>query len=477
MSVFSDCLTNIKDCRNITSAQIAQMCNKNAKEVYGWMIGKHLPENWSQIECMVEALQLSEAEGEQLKSAYEQTVIGEKNYICHRKVIEFFQALQEGRDEYVSIQEEKPARMRDVELPEFAKLNNKMEILRWIQHVLDSLYGQEEKTLYLKLQTMQPEVLMSLKMFCSCVKACRMEAIVYMLKDEADAEVHNLEVLKGIAEILVQRNSVEIFCMEEVNWEKGFSDNWILSENFILWFDDELSGGMVTTNQEWVKFFLDSFEESKKSGKSIGRKAHELESLIYFFEQKSEGSSIEYMPCMGSGLTKEILDRQIYTDVPNREALIQQVVAYYEEFMQLENANWHSFFFREGLLEFMETGRIDNIPYMIYEEADFATRCEVLRNIIAVSESGKLTHYMIKDGKLPVLRNLYVEQAKDDTQKMIVDLHFQEGDKERCMMLDNGFGKQFCEFFEYLKVGGYVYSAEETVAYMKEVLEEYLGKH
>lgn len=477
MSVFSDYFTSIKESRNLTANQIADMCGKDVSLVFRWLSGKRIPAEWKQMELITDRLQMFEDEISKLKNAYERTLLGEEAYACHQKVTEIFRVLQQRRDEYLSFQEENPFQTREVRLPEFVKLNNKMEILSWLQNVLDYLVTQQEKKLYLKMQSMPSEVLMLLKLFCSRTKDCEIEAIVYLKNGENISQIHNLEMLKGITEILVQKNPIEIYGREELNVQEGFSDNWILSEDFMLQFDEELSSGMLSTDSEWIQFSLQAFEKMKHSGKGFGKKACEPEAFISTYEGENFiGNSIEYMPCIGCSLTREILERQIYPQIPGREMLIQSILMNYEALNGERNIDWKSFFFREGLLEFMDTGRIENFPYMVYERPDLDIRCQLLQNMIHVSENGKNVYYMMKDGKLPLMRNLYVEQKSGVHGSLNIDMHLEEGTKERFVMQDEGLRKQFEEFFEHLVKGGYAYDAKETIDYMKQVLEQYKSK-
>lgn len=477
MSAFSDYFTSIKESRNLTAAQIADICEKDVSLIFRWLNGTRIPTDWKQIEAVTDKLQMSKDEMAKLKNTYERTLLGEDAYACHQKIIDFFSVLQQRRDEYLSFQDENSFVIKDISLPEFVKMNNKMEILSRVQNALDYLTAHEDKKLYLKIQTMQPEVLMLLKMFCSQTKERQIEAIVYLADGEKDSGVHNLEVLKGIAEILVQRNSIEIFGQIELNYEEGLSDNWIMSEDFVLQFDAELSGGMMSTNQEWIRFLRNAYEELKRVGTSFGKKACESGAFISTYGSENIwGSSIEYMPCIGSALTREILERQIYSYIPERESLIQSILTTYANLAEARNADWKSFFFRDGLLEFMDTGRIENFPYMVYERPNPVTRCEILQNMIKVSKEKKLVYYMVKDEALPHMRNLYVEQMDGDLGSLNINMHFEEGIKERFVMEDKGLTKLFENFFAYLAKGGYAYSAKETVAYMEKVLEEYKAK-
>lgn len=477
MSAFSECFMEIKDRRNLTGVEIAEMCNKETSVIFHWLNGTRFPKNWKQIEGIVVKLKLSDNEYQSLKTAYEKTALGKTEYECHRKIIEIFDILQKRRDEYLSFPEDAFVSIREVRLPEFVKMNNKMEIISWVQNLLDYLSAQEVKKVYLKFQTIHQEILMLIKMFCSRTKDSKIEAMVYLLEDEQFSGAHNLEVLKGIIEILVQRNSVEIYCQEEANYEQGFGENWIISEDFAIQYNDDLSTGMLSTNPEWIQFMKQSFDTLKENSGNLGKKACDVTEFNEGYEiPDMQGFSIEHMPCIGNCLTKELLERNIYPEIPHREEIIQGILAGHFIEEKNEDFKWRSFFFKDGLIDFMNTGRIENFPYMIYQQISLADRCEILQNGINICEDGRFSYHMVKDGELPSMRNLYIEQMICSMNKLEIYMHFEAGLKEQFQIKNESLKKEFQKFFEYLEKGGYVYSRKETLTYMKKVLREYRKK-
>jgi hypothetical protein len=82
----------------------------------------------------------------------------------------------------------------------------------------------------------------------------------------------------------------------------------------------------------------------------------------------------------------EILEGQINEGIPNREALIEEI---YKSCSSIPS-HGRAFFCREGLIEFLETGRIDSFPYEIYQQPNMEIRCQVMERAIALTEQGEL---------------------------------------------------------------------------------------
>lgn len=473
MKSFAECFTWIKEKRNLTAAEIANMSGRTVNDIFHWMNGKKLPADWKQVEAVIVELKLSKDEYKKLKHAYERTVLGEYDYVCYKKIVEILQAVEARTNEYAGTEDaDINITENTVRLSEFQQLNNRMEIFVCLQKAIESLLTKEKQNLYLKFHKLQPEIYALLKMFCSQTTRCRIEEIVYFYKENNDYDVENLEVLKENLEMLIQKNKIEIYFLKEMDYEKDAAENWIISDDFLLFFDTNLTTGMFTTKRDWIDHFLDTFENQKKCGNCMGTKM--MDELEYAKEHAmmGEGCSIEYMPCVGQGMDREILERHIYQEVPIREELIEGILGE-GEMIRKNKVFWRSFFSKSGFLEFMETGRIENYPYMVYERPDLEYRCKIIQNCIDYAKKGRMKYYMIKEG-LPDLHHIYIKHYLGD--KVDIFLLFREGFNEDFMITDKGLQKRFWDFFNCLERFGYVYSTEETLAFMEEKTAGYQEK-
>ncbi len=471
MSKFSEYFSKIKESRGLTNPQISRISGLDKALLFRWSAGKECPESWQQLEALSSRLQLSSEEEQSLRNAYQFTKMGEESYACHNKILEILHVFQQRGAEYHSLQ--KARTQERAPLPNFVQMRNKLEIIQWTQKALGSLTAQKEKRLCLKMHSAYPEILMLLKIFFGCTEDCSVEEIVYLARERQGASLHNLEVLKGIAELVVQKHPVEVFWQEDADGEQGFSDNWILSDGFIIQFDGLLSKGMLVTEPEWLDFFHCTFQRMKESGQSLGGKKCDLPDLFQDFGRGEVSiSSLEYMPCIGPCLTIELLEGQVYQEVPGREALIQEI---YRNCVGM-SSHGKAFFCREGLMEFMDTGRIESFPYEIYKRPSLEMRCQVIERAAAISDRGELTYHMVRGRQIPNMKGLYLELMEGKKECLNIDMHFAEGEKERFTIKDKGIQRYFRDFFQNLESSGHAYSAQETADYLRGIAAQYRKK-
>lgn len=124
----------------------------------------------------------------------------------------------------------------------------------------------------------------------------------------------------------------------------------------------------------------------------------------------------------------------------------------------------------------METGRIESFPYEVYRKPSMEQRCQMVERMIAITEQGELTYQMVKGEQFPHMKGLYLELIEGEQGRLSIDMHFLEGDKERFLIRDQGIQGYFQVFFQNLEGSGYAYSAQETAAYMREVVNQYRKK-
>lgn len=444
MSVFSDCFAKIKKCRGLTASQIAQICGRDKKEIFQWLAGTELPKDWQRIKVMSQRIQLSLDEEKELRSAYQRSQMGEETYICYVKVMEFFAILQQKSEKSPTIRQKCIWKRQEITLPDMVRMNSRLEIFQWVQNMFDYLAVHKEKRLYLKVQTLHREFLMLLKIFLDRTENCKIEEIVYFENEENISQIHNLEVLKGVGEILIQKHPIEIFWLEEINCEKGFSDNWILSDDFLILFDDQLTEGIIVTEIEWLRYFYITFQKLKDCSWRLGGKAHCLSDKFYEYEK--EGITINYL---------EYMPYNIWNYKARKGC---------------------SIFFREGLIEFMETGYMESFCTDDCESLKLDTRCKMVQRAAALMEQGKMFCYMVKKKESLDMRGVCLEYITEPEKSLYIEMKFGKENKGWLIIQNKGIYQQFEYFFEYLKNSEYVYSVQETAEYMKKIAVKYKKK-
>jgi hypothetical protein len=446
--------------------------------VHRWFSGQRMPESWKKVQKIADDLQLSYDETSQLREAYERSTIGEEQYESYQEIIEILREFGKDHDgqckkEYDIIKE-----YRIGELPEFTILENETDIIQCMENLLAYLAKQKTKHLYLKMQNELPEVSLIVKIFCQRNPDCEIEKIIYMNNELIGSNAYNMKLFHEAVTLLLMKCRVQIYYAEADDRDRKFAVNWMLSDDFFIQFNDQMSYGMITTKKEWLDFFLKDFFRVRSECSPIGQKNINVNE--YFNEmgyRNSELVGLEFMPCVGECLTERMLRKFIYKEIPDREVLIQNIIRIFiKEAKKNMKDNMNTFFFYDGMIQFMETGFLEIFPYQVYHPLDMETRCEILKRAIELSKSGRIIQYMFKPNQFPSMQGIHIEQIHGETEKLIFERRSRGVLKEQIQVTEKRILHQFWQFFHALKKSDYVYSREETVAHMEQVLEKYKNK-
>jgi predicted DNA-binding transcriptional regulator AlpA len=94
MSGFTEYFNGIKDTRNLTVAQISELCGIHKTVIYRWMNGTDLPKNWGRLKPVLRTLGMTQSEITRLWVLYQKEVLGEENSRCIRKVMDIIELLE-----------------------------------------------------------------------------------------------------------------------------------------------------------------------------------------------------------------------------------------------------------------------------------------------------------------------------------------------------------------------------------------------
>lgn len=472
MSTFTDSLNNIRERRKLNIAELASACGYDVGTVYKWVKGSHLPKQWQSLETMTENLNLSEYERQELKQAYERTRLGEETYACCQKVMNILDIIQKRGKEYSSTSLKGIVESVSLKpLPEMMEFNNKTDIMNCIQNVLTYIVVNNKEKICFKIQTDHQDIFMLIRMHMARLEKCNLEEIVTFVNGHG-TDIYNLNILEGLIDFLIQKHPIQVYSLEQGLWERKENDNWIITDDFAVEFADDFSRGMITTNPKLVAYFQKNYEEVKQKSVVLG-KVYCKNPQDFLAESIEEGCGgvMEYMPCIGPCLTRDILQNQILENIPGRDELIDRILIYNRSVMDGAFKKTINFFQREGFIDFFERGRVEIFPYEVYGQIPCDVCCDIMQNAIDHTRSGRMNFCMMKEEWPIEFENIYIECIAKKVVR--IDVHFEGGQKEQIELYFDSICRAFGKFINYLQESGYAYTKQETADYMQSVVDEY----
>ncbi len=479
MTEFTECLNQIFQDRNLNGAQAARMCGLDAAVISRWLSGKTVPKSWKRLAVIVQKLRLTQYEIAVLERTYRKAFLGDVQGGCFDEILKTLHTLSENRAKYQWEREWKqeerfciPGFCKGEAFPVFQELNSKMEIIQCIQRALTLLAQREKEQLKLKLCILPQWLVMQLKQFENEAKN-PVEMLICAGSKKGDfksAEV-KLKWMRQALDLLFAKNPIQIYFYNALDELGQTGQNWLVSDRFLIQFSADLSRGMVTQDKEWIAFFQESARRLKGNARQFCKCKKSVLDYLGDREQLTDlySTSLDFMPCVSIGLTEAIVREGILPKLPFREEVIEGIMLYPTMASRMRQVD--SYFSKEGLYQFMESGVVDLFPYKVYRPLPMEQRCEVLHNVISFWEENLNFHFMMYRDPFADMRGISIEQRNFD--ELHIYLNFEEGQKEEVFVLDPDVKKGFADFFRYLKESGFVYGEEETMAFMKGVLKRY----
>ena len=480
MSEFSVFLDGILKARRMSGAQAARLCRIDTTVLFRWLSGASLPRNWKRLEGLTEKLRLTPYEMEMLEFRYRKEVLGETHANCFGEILKTLHTLAEKRAEYRLGSSKDHAWPLSAEgegtLPGFRKLDHKLDLMQCVQAALTASLSEGQKSLCFKLQVLPEWLLVQLKQFQSR-SGNPIEMFVYTSSTNGTIGMaeQKLVWMRQMGDLLITKNPADIYFYNGLEELDQMRQNWLVSERFLIQFPSDLSCGMITRDPAWIAFFQESFEELKAQSGQFCKCNKEVMEFLDSEEQliKLQCAGVDFMPCISVGLTEQILQENILPDLPGRDEMIQGILRYPNCAARMQRV--HSVFSRGGLRKFMEYGVVDLFPYKVYRPLSIEQRCEVLENMIFIQEHNLSFHYILLKDDFADMQGICVEQRYSENGQLHIYISLEEGKKEEIAIADPDIREEYARFFGYLKGSWFVYSEEETLAYMKKELRRYRG--
>lgn len=181
--------------------------------------------------------------------------------------------------------------------------------------------------------------------------------------------------------------------------------------------------------------------------------------------------SLQYDPCWGMFYTMDMVNHLLRPEVPNREQILVFFSQRQKQISLLEGGRTSiSFFTEEGLDDFLRTGRISEIPDELYDPIPRTFQIQLLQRMLAAAEKGYFFPYIIRSRLFRISRQ--VAFFIGDDQRLSCSCQHPVHGMVSVTLHEKSIVYSICDFMEYLRETGLVYSREETIKILQSKLQQ-----
>lgn len=471
MSMFSEKLSQFIVNSGLTLVFLAKNSGFEASYITKMKKGERLPQNRDKLLKLIDTLQLSPTDQADLLEAYEISCIGEK-YKCYIAT----KSLIENAEYNKKVEIKNTVQYQENKIHVMQGENNINNILKM---VVESACAYENG--FIKMITPTSTNFLTQLLATTIINNCTIPVthIIPLRPAERqyDAIIHNIRCIEEYLPVLMSEGSYH----PKYYYDKSSADlencialpNVILTSHFLLHISADYKRGTLQTNSDMLSFYDELFEKQIHLCKDLGKTISSLLGLLNYNKDlvscaHTECYYIGYQPCLLPFLTEKDAYQLISDDMPDKEQLITQ---YFTQYMQnFKNGyQWHSIFTLEGVQEFIQTGRLLELPpkYVLPLPKDIRRR--MLRDLLNAAERGFYHPYIVKNDKLQIPQNLSVDCfGCGQIGFLSIDV---KKDKS-CFAIDEySVATAMYDFARFLTSSNWVYTKEESVERIRNLIK------
>lgn len=480
MSVFSEMLSFAIKSQNINVNEMIQYCNIDRSTMYQIIRGKRKPASIELVENMATFLGLSPSECRQFINAYEITRIGEEKFYSRRTILQFL--LDFNQLKYSS----SPKKHQNILLeysPDKIKsginicLSQISQISAYIQRILGQESTKSTGNIYI---IAQPEHLEKINLSACMLNFNSNVSIQHIICiDNSKTPIksdpnYNINCFKSILPFFgMQYKYQPYYYYDQVN--SHFSSLNLMPCLFLtstaaVACSGDLKEGIYFSQSDILQSLKNYFINALDSAKPLSIAfSSVLDTFLLDFFSKTTSRTLQYYlasePCLIRFFDDTILEKYLKSHLPDRKATLNLIKAYIQK--QTTFKNFFYFFTRQGLQNFLRTGKLHEIPSDIYEPFDYADRIRLLKKLYDENQSSSRV-FLLKN-KLGDISDNFNLFSSSSTGYLLFSKYY--GSPSLLLIQEPKLIQSFYDFLSTLEESNLTESFEETQKYLKEVID------
>ena len=215
-----------------------------------------------------------------------------------------------------------------------------------------------------------------------------------------------------------------------------------------------------------MSYFINALDSAKPLSIAF---SSVLDTFLLDFFSKTTSRTLQYYlasePCLIRFFDDTILEKYLKSHLPDRKATLNLIKAYIQK--QTTFKNFFYFFTRQGLQNFLRTGKLHEIPSDIYEPFDYADRIRLLKKLYDENQSSSRV-FLLKN-KLGDISDNFNLFSSSSTGYLLFSKYY--GSPSLLLIQEPKLIQSFYDFLSTLEESNLTESFEETQKYLKEVID------
>lgn len=477
MSQFSERLTTLVEATGFSIYQLSKKAKIDRSTIHKVMVGERVP-SADFYKKLCRSLLLTPFEKSELDDLYKMAKIGDKVYYRRNSVKRLVEEL--AGNTYAPTED-----IADREYKAFPVLQHGTQVIEGkndinsviIDVINDEIYHREAPHLAIALDFDHQFVYEYLyNAFVCTAEAVDIEHFIYLEKESSrhDAIQKNLRHLQYILSFsLCGRDGYHPYYSytgaDPAQAVTTFLPYSIITNRHVLKLSRSFKTAILYDDAPIVDFYQKSVDRLCRGLPLLTRRTDNLEDMYGWTRENLGDASLEPHPCLTLCLTDERIESLVRPGIPGREAVCALAREVYGPYSRGEKPLPRSFFSREGLRAYVETGRICYFPESLVRCCTKEERQVFMQELLAAVEAGETAFTAMDSDKFRTPLN--VEIILSDTQQVVVQRFCNDSQRLNAVVIDEpGICEAFSDFFDYLPESDLTLSREGMIDLLKSYL-------
>lgn len=473
MSEFSQKLSEYIKQKDTNVYMLAKYCGYDRANMYKLINGKRNAPDAEFVKKLSEYLHLSPSEEQELTEKYHISVMGYENYHRRKNIMKFLSEF--------TLTEKKNSALSEINV--ITKMDETKENI-----TLKGAYELESALLWMIVEEtgksqgeitmiMQPEIDMLNSILGVCGRTennIRVDHIV-CLSDQPDkiedGKLYNLECLKKILPLYNYNYDYNTwYYYGNVKYTDSafvMFPYMVMTSEYACLISADMKNGCLTRDKELIQMLTERFEKFRKKSRRlincIGNIMEQFEEVGNTVSTRYAGYSLQMEPCLMGFLDREMIEKYLTQQMPNRAFLVEATTAYCEK-LSVQNITY--IFCMEGLFHFLETGNIRELPQELYEKPVLEDRIRIVEKMLSLEKEKRIRILKQRIGHPETDVNVFVTSEHGllrisvPTKRVFLDMILEE----------SGVLYSFYDFCESMGAGMF-YGKEEAEKMIREKIK------
>lgn len=458
---------------------MALYCNTDRSTMYKYISGKRKLKDLSLFKKISEFMRLSPKEYQDFLRVYHITNIGEYTYYCRQNVENFILNFPE------NLIPPKPPKDSYGDSPDYFRkspclaLHSRVEINNYLYWMIHQESSASEGHLALLLQPDYEFLFHLLASIKPSQTPMQIDHIFCLNTSEQMTEskkIRNLLYMEKIMPLFFAGLDYHpYYFYDDINahfYNLNTLPCLLLTNSSALMCSSDFKEGILYCDKEILAFLWKMYDNIKKKISPLFHIVNSVLDECPMLGGMGWGMSLSYgiqaEPCLEPYITPEILERVVCNHLPRRNEMMDNI----REFLaasknRIPNPHMHAYHTQQGILHFLETGRLQEIPEEIYDPFNMEERLQMLEK-------------MLQDVPTGVYRML-----KGPLENLPLNLHLSFTSYNGYILFSNHAGKNIyliieessmlSAFMDYASNldESYICTPEETASFIREAIQKF----